>query len=55
MRPSSHVAVDEFMIAFQGRSSHTVKMKGKRTKDGFKLLAHGYRGFIHDWLFHSPV
>jgi Transposase IS4 len=35
--PATWLAVDEMMVQFQGRSSHTVKMKNKPIKEGFKI------------------
>jgi hypothetical protein len=44
------------MVAFCGRSKHTVKQKGKPIKEGYKVwcLA-SHRGYYYDWLLHSPV
>jgi Transposase IS4 len=38
------------MVKYQGRSKHTVKLKNKPTKQGYKIWA---GGLIDDWLFHS--
>ncbi len=35
--PSSNIAIDEAMIAFKGRSKHTIKLKGKPIDTGYKL------------------
>ena len=35
--PASWLAIDEAMIAFTGKSDHTVKLKNKPIKKGFKL------------------
>lgn len=45
--PPSRCTVDEAMAAFQGRSSHKVKIKGKPIEEGFKLwvLAFG-KGYV---------
>lgn len=32
--PSSHITIDEAMVAFQGRSIHTVKLKNKPINTG---------------------
>jgi Transposase IS4 len=51
--PASWLAVDEMMIPFQGRSLHTVKMKNKPIKEGFKMWALGFNGYIYAFRFHS--
>jgi Transposase IS4 len=43
--PSTHVIIDEAMLAFRGRTLHITKLKNKLIKEGYKvwLLAdHGY-------------
>jgi Transposase IS4 len=35
--PGSHLAIDKAMIPFRGNSEHTVKMKNKPIKEGFKV------------------
>ncbi len=35
--PSSHITIDEAMVAFEGRSNHTVKLKNKPITDDYKL------------------
>jgi hypothetical protein len=40
-----NVSFDEMMVPFAGRSRHTLKMKNKPIKEGFKIWAlcdHGY-------------
>ncbi len=34
--PSSHVTIDEAMMAFRGRTMHTTKLKNKPIKEGYK-------------------
>jgi Transposase IS4 len=53
--PSTWIAVDEMMVAFQGRSSHTIKIKNKPIKEGFKLWVLGFQGYIYTFRFHSGV
>jgi Transposase IS4 len=36
-KPSSHVAIDEAMVAFKGRSKHIIKIKGKPIDTGYKI------------------
>jgi len=53
--PSSHIAIDEAMVAFDGRSKDTVKLKGKPIDTGYKLWYIGDHGYIWSWLFHSKT
>ena len=53
--PSSHITIDEAMVAFKGRSKHTVKLKNKPINNGYKLWCIGDHGYIWSWLFHSRV
>ena len=53
--PSSHITIDEAMVAFERRSNHTVKLKNKSITDGYKLWCIGDHGYIWSWLFHSRV
>lgn len=41
------------MVAFEGRSNHTVKLKNKPITDGYKLWCIGDHGYIWSWLFYS--
>ena len=51
--PSSHIAIDEAMVAFKGRSKDTIKLKGKPIDTGYKIWCIGDHGYIWSWLFHS--
>jgi Transposase IS4 len=53
--PSSHIAIDEAMVAFKGRSKDIIKIKGKPIDTGYKLWCVGDHGYIWTWLFHSRV
>jgi Transposase IS4 len=53
--PSSYIAIDEAMVAFKGRSKHTVKLKNKPISNGYKLWCIRDHGYIWSWLFHSRV
>jgi Transposase IS4 len=44
--PSSDIAIDEAMVAFQGRSKDTVKLKGKPIDTGYKMWCIGDHGYI---------
>lgn len=52
--PASHIAVDEAMVAFTGRSVHTTTIKNKPIPEGYKVWVLASRGgVIHDWLWSS--
>jgi hypothetical protein len=48
-----NVSFDEMMVPFAGRSKHTLKMKNKPVKEGFKIWALCDRGYLWDFLFYS--
>jgi len=48
--PSSHLAIDEAMIPYQGRSNHTVKLKNKPISEGYKVWVLGDHGYVYNWL-----
>jgi Transposase IS4 len=54
-RPSSHLAIDEAMIAYRGRTSHKVKLPNKPIKEGYKVWVLGDNGYVYDWLWHSRI
>ena len=47
---SSHLAIDEVMIAYRGRSSHKVKFSNKPIKEGYKVWVLDDVGYVYDWL-----
>lgn len=51
--PATWVAVDEMMIPFRGRTAHTLKIKNKPVKEGFKIWALAFSGYIYSFKFHS--
>jgi hypothetical protein len=51
--PGTHIAVDEAMIAFRGRSNHKVKLKNKPIDEGYKVWIVAQKGYIITWLWHS--
>lgn len=53
--PSSHLAVDEAMIAYRGRTLHKVKLPNKPIKEGYKIWVLGDADYVYDWLWHSHV
>lgn len=53
--PGTKVSVDEMMIRFFGRSKHTVKIKNKPIKQGYKVWALSYKGYTYSFLYYSGV
>jgi Transposase IS4 len=53
--PSSHLAIDEAMIAYRGRTIDKVKLSNKPIKEGYKVWVLGDVGYVYDWLWHSHV
>jgi len=53
--PSTHVATDEMMVRFKGRSAHTVRMPSKPISCGYKILAICDAGYTIDWLYTSRI
>ena len=51
--PCSHLAIDEAMIAYKGRTHHKVKLPNKPIKEGYKVWVLGDAGYMYDWLWHS--
>jgi Transposase IS4 len=52
---SSHLAVDEAMIAYRGRTIEKVKLPNKPIKEGYKVWVLGDAGYVYDWLWHGHV
>ncbi|KAJ3455231.1 hypothetical protein MRS44_013831 [Fusarium solani] len=50
--PGSHLAVDECMIRYTGRSNETTVVKGKPIPLGFKIWVIAQQGFFIHWLWH---
>jgi hypothetical protein len=50
-----NVSFDEMMVPFTGRSKHTIKMKNKPIKEGFKIWALCDHGYTWDFRFYSRV
>ncbi|KAJ3454091.1 hypothetical protein MRS44_017985 [Fusarium solani] len=50
--PGSHLAVDECMIRYTGRSNETTLVKGKPVPLGFKIWVIAQQGFFIRWLWH---
>src|SRR5947199_2636083 len=47
--PGTNIAIDEIMVRFHGRSSHTCKMPNKPIKQGYKIFAIAEDGYV--WHF----
>ena len=52
--PGSHVAVDECMVEFTGRSSLKTHIPNKPTPDGIKVWVVAEKGIFLRWLRHVP-
>lgn len=52
-RPTTWLAVDEMMIAFTGRCAYTTKLLKKPIKEGFKMWAIRWTGYIGSFRLHS--
>jgi hypothetical protein len=53
--PGSHLAIDESMIPYRGKSDHTVKMKNKPISKGYKVWVLADHGYIWYFLWYSCV
>ena len=53
--PSSHLAIDESMILYGGRTKHKVKLLNKPIKEGYKVWVLRDGGYVYDWLWHSRI
>jgi hypothetical protein len=51
--PGTHLCIDEIMLAYEGRSKHTTKLKNKPIKERYKNWALAEHGYIWNWLWHS--
>jgi hypothetical protein len=51
-QPGSHLAVDECMVRYTGRSTATTLVKEKPTPLGFKIWVIAQAGFFIQWLWH---
>ena len=51
----THVAIDEAMIAYRGRTLHTIKIKNKPISEGYKVWVLAEAGYVWTWLWHSKV
>ena len=51
----THIAIDEAMIAYRGRTKHTIKIKNKPISEGYKVWVLAEAGYVWTWLWHSKV
>ena len=51
--PGTKVAIDEMMVRFCGRSLHTLKVKNKPIKQGYKIFALCSQGYTYGFLWYS--
>ena len=51
--PGTHVAVDEAMTKWTGRSKHTIELPDKPIPKGYKIWVLAYKGYAYHWLFHT--
>ena len=52
-RPGTHLAVDETIERFMGRTPEIVNIPTKPTPEGFKIWVLANEGYILDWLWHA--
>lgn len=52
-KTASHVAVDETIPRFMGRSKETVNIPSKSVPEGFKIWVLANAGYVLDWLYHA--
>lgn len=53
--PKTNVSIDEMIVRFSGRSKHTVRIKGKPTPQGYRILALCDSGYTYAFLPESRV
>ena len=51
----THIAIDEAMIAYRGRTKHTIKIKNKPISEGYKVWILAEAGYVWTWLWHSKI
>ena len=53
--PSTKVAIDEMVVRFCGRSQHTLKIRNKPIKEGYKIFALCDHGYTYAFLWYSAT
>ena len=51
--PSTKVAIDEMVVRFSGRSHHTLKIRNKPVKEGYKIFALCSHGYTYGFIWYS--
>ena len=46
----THVTINEAMIAYRGRTKHTIRIKNKPTSEGYKVWVLAEAGYVWTWL-----
>ena len=52
-KPGTHLAVDETIQRFMGRTKETVNIPSKPTPEGFKIWVLANEGYVLDWIYHA--
>lgn len=52
--PSSHIAIDEYMIKKTRRTHHSTMTPSKPIKEGYKLFAIDDEGYFYNYAWYSP-
>jgi len=53
--PGTKVAIDEMVVRFCGRSRHTLKIRNKPIKEGYKIFALCDHGYTYGFLWYSST
>lgn len=53
--PATKVAIDEMVVRFCGRSHHTLKIRNKPIKEGYKIFALCDHGYTYSFLWYSST
>jgi len=53
--PGTKFAIDEMVVRFSGRSRHTLKIRNKPIKEGYKIIALCDHGYTYDFLWYSST
>lgn len=53
--PKTNVSIDEMIVRFTGRSAHTMRIRGKPTPEGYRILALCDSGYTYAFLPESRI
>ena len=53
--PGTKVAIDEMVVRFSGRSQHTLKIRNKPVKEGYKIFALCSHGYTYGFVWYSSL